>query len=148
MEYFKVELTKEQAMKVLERGYALQFAEIIECSEAYEEAGCILDENMYDYGLALFRGEVFFLEDGIPSYCGNPILKKKDTYYTNDVGCLEEEEMLNILLLHEMNKAPDAFECLDHNTRFNKDSLEVGCQYIPKKNAVEIAKYILDYYGE
>ncbi len=141
--YYRIKLSKKEALEVLEKGDVLISADQVDESIAYGHFNSFERES--EFGIAMFRGEPCALEDNFPQY--NINLKKEDTYYTNVIIEGREEEALQALAEEELRQDTSAFACLDHDVSVGKDYLQVGCQYITKKEALDIAKYITNLWG-
>lgn len=62
---------------------------------------------------------------------------------------VEPEEELNSLLLAEMTKRlPKKIRSLDYDLYWHEDEIKVGCQKVTAKDAVTLARAILEAYGE
>lgn len=140
---YEIELTRKEAEELLKDGAMMARSQNV-CPYDHEDD----QQDFIEFeGLCFFRGKVFVMSGGRPDYTID--LDKKAHYVVYDhIIEGKEEEVLNKLLLEEMLKPSDEFHCLDHQVRVNKDSLEVGCQHIDKKDAVGIANYILRLWGE
>jgi hypothetical protein len=144
---YKVTLTKEQAEKLLIEGWGLREVSDVDYLQDHCDYTFHDDDDVFDNGLAIFRGGIHYLCDGYPDHQAS--LKNKNVYYTNCSEFFEgqEEEFLDGLLLAEMQKPTNALENLDHEVRIKDDGLYVGCQYISKEDAKEIGEYLVRIFG-
>ena len=95
-------------------------------------------------------GKVVYLSLFTGNCCDVQFLGKRCvSFHPREVKPIEGEDLLNAMVLHQISKRVGGrYRTFRYRVDFQLSGMRVGCQKIRRDAAVEIAKDILEVYGD